>query len=170
MSMEVSPSNKPTPVMLVTQAAKSTQEPAHHTPAQVGSSVAAGTKQPPRGTTSQTNQTASVGTEKYKLPSANGGLGERTGSVATNLATVPAANPAPVATTASVTESGEAHQPSEMLQNKDHGEPTSESENPGEEVVRETALETQITELWSSQERKNDSLRRNRAELATLRN
>jgi hypothetical protein len=84
--------------------------------------------------------------------------------------TVPAANPAAVATTASATERVEGYQSSEAIPNKDDGESTSEVGTPDEETVRETVLEAQITELWSSQKRRKTSLRRNRAELATLRN
>jgi hypothetical protein len=77
----------------------------------------------------------------------------------------PITSHAPIAPTTSATHSLDARQPSDIVHNKDR-----EAENAGEAIVKETALEAQITELWSSQERKHNSLRRSRAELTTLRN
>ncbi|NYF53920.1 hypothetical protein [Tunturiibacter gelidoferens] len=168
MSMEVHLTSKPIPVVAATQDAKSNQKPTHLPPFKIVSPSSVGTKGSSRGTISQSNQTPPLVSEKCKQSSVSGGRGERADIVGTNTEPVPSLNSASIATMASATENSETHQP-EMLQSENDSESTSEGP-PGDEVVQEAALETQITELWSSHERKNNALRRNRGELATLRN
>ncbi len=164
MSMEVSPASKPTPVLLAAQVAKSKHQPNQYSSVHVRSSFATVATKPSQETSSQSDNTIFPAVEEYKQPFQVGGREERTNQMGTDTDALSITSPAQVPPTTWATQSLDARLPSDTVR-KDRG-----AGNAGEGIVKETLLEEQITELWSSQERKHNSLRRSRAELTTLRN
>jgi hypothetical protein len=170
MSAEVSPASKSTPASVVTQAVISTKE-------LIGIKASEGTVPAPAtplGTPSQPNPASAAALNQHKpttvaagTANRNGSLPPRTmaGSSPSNASGV-AAGQQTLTSTAKVTVARKT--PTPLTHHDRVEEPTSVVVTP-DDIQKETALAGEISELWSSHQGQQSSLRRSRGELQQLR-